>query len=63
MVEPNSIALLYANKRVWIPFGWFANAMPATASSGWAVMVYKCYNPFILGGGNMSDACAKVGIE
>jgi len=35
----NSEAVLYANYRYYIPWGWWANPLPATASTAWAVMV------------------------
>jgi hypothetical protein len=40
----------YANKRYFIPFGWWANPVLSTASTGWAVLMDKDYNPFYLGG-------------
>src|SRR3990167_3908913 len=43
--------ILYANKRYYIPFGWWANPLPSVASTGWAVMLESNYNPFVLGGG------------
>lgn len=46
----NSDVINYANKRYYIPFGWYANPISATASIGWAVMVDSNFNPFILGG-------------
>jgi len=44
-------AVLYSNVRYKIPFGWYANAIPSTASTGWAVLVDKNFNPFVIGGG------------
>jgi len=44
------IGLLYANKRYFIPFGWWANPVLSTASSSWAIMADNDYNPFYLGG-------------
>jgi hypothetical protein len=41
---------LYANKRFFIPWGWYANPIGATASTGWAVFNDFNYNPFQLGG-------------
>lgn len=38
--------VLYASTRYWIPFGWFANPLPALASTGWAVFVANSFNPF-----------------
>jgi len=46
----NCPGVLYANKRYYIPFGWWANPVISTASTGWAVAVDKNYNLFNLGG-------------
>jgi len=43
-------AINYANKRYFIPFGWYANPLPSTASVGWAVFTDKNYNPYYFGG-------------
>jgi len=48
-------AVVYANKRYWIPFGWWANPLLATSSTGWAVLVDSNYNPFYLGGQYLTD--------
>jgi len=42
---------LYANKRFFIPWGWYANPIGATSSTSWAVCNDWNYNPFMLGGG------------
>jgi len=42
---------IYANARFFIPWGWYANPVGATASTGWAVFNDFEYNPFQLGGG------------
>jgi len=42
---------LYANNRFFIPWGWYANPIGATSSTGWAVFHDFEYNPFQLGGG------------
>jgi len=42
---------LYANKRFFIPWGWYANPLGATSSTGWAIFYDWKYNPFQLGGG------------
>ena len=42
---------LYASKRYKIPFGWYANPLPSTASTGWVIMVADKYDPFVYGGG------------
>lgn len=42
---------LYANKRYFIPFGWYANPIPSTCATAWMLMVADAYNPFLPGGG------------
>jgi len=44
------LAVKYSNKRYFIPFGWFANPVPSTASTAWAVFADTNFNPFYLGG-------------
>jgi hypothetical protein len=46
----NDGSYLYANKRFFIPWGWYANPLGATSSTGWAVFNDWNYNPFVLGG-------------
>jgi len=46
----DNLAFLYANKRYFIPFGWYANPLPSTCSTSWALMLQFGFNPFILGG-------------
>lgn len=41
---------LYANKRAWIPFGWWSNDIPAMASTTWALFTRLNYNPMYYGG-------------
>jgi len=41
---------LYASKRYHIPFGWFANPLPSTASTAWVIMIANSYDPFGFGG-------------
>jgi hypothetical protein len=41
---------LYASRRHYIPFGWYANPLPSTASTAWAIMIAGRYDPFGLGG-------------
>jgi len=43
-------AVLYANKRYFIPFGWYANPLWSTASTSWTVTTDLQFNPFYLGG-------------
>lgn len=49
-IAEQSQGLLYASKRYFIPFGWYANPVPSTASTAWAVMDHYGYNPFTFGG-------------
>jgi len=46
---------LYANKRYFIPFGWYANPVWNTAAIGWTVAYDSKFNPFYLGGDYKSD--------
>ena len=41
---------LYASRRHQIPFGWYANPLPSTAATAWAVMISYGYDPFGIGG-------------
>jgi hypothetical protein len=43
---------VYANKRFFIPWGWFSNPISATCSTAWSVMQEMNYDPFHYGGGN-----------
>ena len=43
---------VYANKRFFIPWGWFSNPIGATCSTAWSVMQERNYNPFQYYGGN-----------
>lgn len=45
-----TVAFPYANKRYYIPFGWWSNKIPSLTSTAWALMNDKGFNPFILGG-------------
>jgi len=40
----------YANKRYYIPFGWWANPLDSIASTAWAVFMDSNWNPLYLGG-------------
>lgn len=42
---------IYASKRYFIPFGWFANPLPSLTSTSWGVMTQYEYNPFNPDGG------------
>jgi hypothetical protein len=46
-----TIAYDYADKRYYIPFGWWANKIPSLTSTAWVLMIDRNFNPFILGGG------------
>ena len=41
---------LYASRRHFIPFGWYANPLPSTCSTAWAIMVADWFDPFGYGG-------------
>jgi len=42
---------VYANKRFFIPWGWYSNPIGATCSTAWSVMQERNYNPFEYYGG------------
>ncbi|HEY5814533.1 MAG TPA: hypothetical protein VIT23_18000, partial [Terrimicrobiaceae bacterium] len=42
----DKVAFIYASKRYMIPFGWFANPLPSTTASSWAIMLHYNFNPF-----------------
>ncbi|MCH9625953.1 MAG: hypothetical protein S4CHLAM123_11380 [Chlamydiales bacterium] len=46
----DNLAFLYSNKRYFIPFGWYANPLPSTCATSWALMLQFGFNPFKLGG-------------
>jgi hypothetical protein len=50
VVPVNQTAMLYANRRYLIPFGWEANPIPSTCATSWNVMLEKDFNPFALNG-------------
>jgi hypothetical protein len=41
---------LYSSKRYRIPFGWYGNPIPSTASTAWVILVADDYDPFGYGG-------------
>jgi hypothetical protein len=43
---------VYANKRFFIPWGWFSNPVSALCSTAWSVMQERNYDPFHWGGAN-----------
>jgi len=50
-METDDGAMLYANKRFFIPWGWYANQVASTCSTAWRIMNRYNFNPFVLGGG------------
>lgn len=50
LVKPHGKPYLYASRRHYIPFGWYANPLPSTASTSWAIFVENRYDPFLYGG-------------
>jgi hypothetical protein len=54
------IGYLYANKRAFIPFGWYSNKAYSTASTGWGLLVNACFNPLELGGGKYQAVCQQL---
>lgn len=50
LIKQTSNPYLYASKRYAIPFGWYANPIPSTASTAWMIMVADDYDPLGYGG-------------
>lgn len=59
LVKPRGKPYLYASRRHFIPFGWYANPLPSTASTSWAIFVEHGYNPFAYGGRAPGDFAAS----
>jgi hypothetical protein len=45
------VAYLYASRRFFIPFGWWANPIPSLVSTSWMLLLDEGFDPFVLGGG------------
>jgi hypothetical protein len=41
---------LYASRRYFIPFGWYANPIPSTCSTAWILMLADHFDPLGYGG-------------
>jgi len=54
MTEPTSPVrsepYLYSSRRHLIPFGWYANPLPSTCATAWAILVADHFDPFGYGG-------------
>jgi hypothetical protein len=50
LISSKTKPYLYASRRYRIPFGWYANPLPSTASTAWVVMLAYGYDPFGIGG-------------
>ncbi len=37
--------MLYASRRYFIPFGWYANPLPSTCATAWKILVASHFNP------------------
>jgi hypothetical protein len=51
----NTTGVLYADRRYFIPFGWWANPLQSLASTGWAVALDSNFNPLMLDGSYASQ--------
>ena len=49
IVQPGK-PYLYASRRYRVPFGWYANPIPSTASTSWIIIVADDFDPFGYGG-------------
>lgn len=50
LVALKTTPYLYASRRHFIPFGWFANPLPSTCATAWVIMVANHFDPFGVGG-------------
>jgi hypothetical protein len=50
LISEKTKPYLYASGRYAIPFGWYANPIPSTASTAWMLMLANHYDPFGFGG-------------
>lgn len=50
LIVQGSKPYLYASRRYLIPFGWYANPIPSTASTAWIIMLADDFDPFGYGG-------------
>jgi len=46
LIDLKTAPYLYASRRHFIPFGWFANPLPSTCSTAWVVMIANRFDPF-----------------
>jgi hypothetical protein len=50
LIRQTSKPYLYASRRYLIPFGWYANPLPSTCATAWAIMLADRFDPFGYGG-------------
>lgn len=46
LIHSSAKPYLYASKRYFIPFGWYANPLPSTCATSWIIMLVDHYDPF-----------------
>jgi len=46
LIHQSSKPYVYASKRYFIPFGWYANPLPSTCATSWVIMLAHRYDPF-----------------
>ena len=46
LIQLSSKPYLYASKRYFIPFGWYANPIPSTCATAWVIMLADRFDPF-----------------
>jgi len=56
------VGTLYANRRRWVPWGWYSNACPSQAATAWAFMVNAGFNPFEPAGGRHQPTAKELGL-
>lgn len=45
-----ALPYLYASRRYFIPFGWYANPLPSTCATAWQIMLADQFDPLGYGG-------------
>lgn len=50
LINQTSKPYLYASKRYFVPFGWYANPLPSTCATSWMIMLADRFDPFGYGG-------------
>jgi hypothetical protein len=55
LITHTSLPYLYASRRYFIPFGWYANPLPSTCASAWIIMLADHFDPLGYAGSPAGD--------